>query len=335
VRGGGAAIRLLPFLWALAGCAKLAVYEPSSVKSRLWFDERIESEIVFVSENAAVTADGKIITDREITVDRLPEGFRLLNINGRYLLAADRGGRLLLFFPNGARKEFLFDEPIVAAATDGRTIALVSRGNVSRLFDVESAETIFSSREKPVMTISDKIASPIMSRNEAVFPTLDGKLLIVDRAARKTVGEFALSNESFFANLIFLGEFDGHIIAATANRFFSIGRNGVRHSRDVSVRFAAVFPSGLYTFLQDGTAQRLSPRLEAESSAKETYARFVAAAEYKGAIYAAEQSGYLVKFEDDLKKTTVYELPDAVRARIFAAKDRLYLNNKIIEWSGR
>jgi hypothetical protein len=335
VRGSGAAIGLLSLLWLLAGCSKLAVYEPTNVESHLWFDERIESEIVFVSESAAVRADGGIITDRAIAISRLPEGFRLLNINGHYLLAADSGGRLLLFLPNGARREFSFDEPIVSAATDGRTIALVTRGNVSRLVDVGSAESIFSSREKPVMAVSDKIASPIMSQNEAVFPTLDGKLLVVDRAARKTVGEFALSNESFFANPIFLGEFNDHIIAATANRFFSISRGGVRHSLDASIRFMAIFPSGMYAFLQDGTVQRLSAQLKAQSSTKETYARFVAAAEHNGAIYAAEQSGYLVKFEDDLKKTTVYELPDAVRARIFATKERLYLNNKVIEWTGR
>ncbi|MDR2151587.1 MAG: hypothetical protein LBO72_02095 [Helicobacteraceae bacterium] len=319
-------------LLLLCGCSKLAVFEPENVDGRLSYDDRLEAPIAKTALDGASLENGRIVSRKKTTIDRLDDGFYLLSIDGGYAIAADRKGALMLYGLEGKPKRFDFAEAIVSAATDGKIIVAVSKTNACRVIDAQNSKTLFFSREKSALAVSDKLAKPLIGKQQAIIPTLDGKLLIVDRAAMKIAKEIALGDEEFFGNVVFLAEYDNHVIAAVDGRATSIAANGARRSRDIDARTLAALPSGLYIFARDGAVERVSAKLETIAANRLPYARFIAAAEKDDAIWAVEQSGYVVKFTDDLKEAKIYELPDTIRASVYIGDQGAWHYDRLVRW---
>ncbi|GHV07650.1 lipoprotein [Campylobacterota bacterium] len=314
----------------LCGCSKTIVYSPSAIEERLGYDDRQESALFWRGDGVAQGEDGEIVGSIK-TALKLENGERILGIDDGAVLSADNQGTLKIY---GARvSQLTFSDPIAQAATDGKIVASVSRTNACRITDIASGETIFLTQERLSIAVTSRLARPLITPTTVYFPTLDGKLLIVDRAARKIVSEPPVGTEEFFGNLIFLKRVGSRIIAAGTTKIVSFGAATV--SKSYAIRAVELLPSGLYLFTQDGEVLRLNELLEPEAQTKIQYARLIAAAEKNGAIFAVEQSGYIVRLENNLKTVTVFELPDRIRSVLLATNDRLYYHNKIIEWRTR
>ncbi|MGE4294743.1 MAG: PQQ-binding-like beta-propeller repeat protein [Campylobacterales bacterium] len=323
---------LLPlFALLLGGCSKLAVYEPDHIAGKLSYDERLEAPIAAQTPQGATLENGRLLFARSQGAQNLPEGYLLLGIDGGWISAANSQGGLLLRHESGAEHRFNLPSRVLSAATDGRSAAVSTQDNSHRLIDLASGQTPFLVREKPMLAVSARRARPLLGQTQAVFPTLDGKLLIVDRAKNEVVREQVLGTEPFFANPIFLAEHEGAVIAATHERVIALGKNGGFNAIERNVRLLAPLQSGLYLFTLDGTVTRLSGSLETLESVKLPYARIVAAAE-GDALYAVEQSGWLIRLSPDLKNYQTYELPDDIRAPLLAAEEKLYYGRKAVRW---
>ncbi|MDR2033559.1 MAG: hypothetical protein LBP89_02880 [Helicobacteraceae bacterium] len=322
----------LLLIFALCGCSKLAVFEPSKIDDRLSYDERLDSPITLRNADGATLENGQIISRKKIAVERLEKGFSLLAIDGEYAIAADKNGALIFYDKDGKTKRFSFKEPIVSASTDGAIIAAVSKTNACRIIEIDTGKTLFFSQEKPALAVSDRLARALIGKEQAIIPSLDGKLLVVSRASATIVKEIAVGSEEFFGNIIFLGEHGGYAIAATNNRVLSIAPNGTQRSRDLDVRFLSLQKSGLYIFTTDGEILLVSGTLATLSSARLLYARFVAAAEKNGVLWAVEQSGYAARFSDNLQNVKIYELPDAIRAPVYADERGAWHYDKLARW---
>jgi hypothetical protein len=319
-------------LFALLGCSKLAVFSPEDVEARLGYDERLDAPIVRLNADGATLENGRILSRKKTPIARLEEGTSLLSIDGQFALAADAEGGLILYDPSGAAKKFAQKEAIVSAATDGKIIVVVSKTNACKIIDAADGKTLFFSQEKPTLAVSDRLAKPLVGAKQAIIPTLDGKLLIVDRASAKTVKEIAVGGEEFFGNVVLLADYENRIIVAIDGRILSIAPNGTQRTRDIDARFFAALPSGLYAFARDGAVQRLNAALETLSIARLPYARFIAAIEKNGDVWAVEQSGYVARFSDNLQKTEIYELPDAIRASVYVDDRGVWHYDKLARW---
>lgn len=316
----------------LSGCSKVAVFEPETVAGRLNYNERLAAPVAAQNPQGATLKNGAVILDDNGRTPRLPAGFTLLGADGLWLCAADENGALLIIGPEGNERRLNLSERILSAATDGQVAAVTTRGNAHRLIDIQSGESLFFTQEKTVLAVSVRMARPLLGRDQAVFPTLDGKLLIVDRARNQVVREQVVGTETFFANLIFLGEHEGSVIAASQNRVIALSRDGGFYTLERDVRLLTPLKSGLYLFSLDGTVSRISGKLETLQSVKLPYARIVAATETAAALYAVEQSGWIIRLSDNLTQSAVYELPDDIRAPLFAAREKLYYGRKAVLW---
>lgn len=315
----------------LCGCSNLAVFEPETIDGRLSYDDRLEAPIVKSAADGASLENARALSRNKTAIDRLEDGFYLLSIDGKYAIAADRKGGLILYGA-GEPRRFALSEAIVSAASDGEIIVAVSKTNACRIIDASDSKTLFFSREKLALAVNDKLAKPLIGKEQTIIPTLDGKLLIVDRGAMKIVKEIVVGDEEFFGNIVFLAEYDKRIIAAIDGRALSIAANGASRSRDIDARTLLALPSGLYIFSRDGSVERVSATLETLAARRLPYARFIAAAEKNGAIWAVEQSGYAVKFTDNLQKAAIYELPDTIRAPIYVDDQGVWHYDKLVRW---
>ena len=325
---------LLPLagLLLLSGCSKLAVYEPETVSGRLDYHERLAAPIIDQTPQGVTLQNGEVLLKADRAPVRLPKGFALLGVDGPYLSAADQKGALVVYEADREIFRTELPERVLSAATDGRSVAVTTRDNAHRLIDMASKETRFFSQEKTVLAVTARLARPLLGQTQAIFPTLDGKLLIVDRAAGKIHHERVIGTESFFANLIFLAEHEGSVIAATPTQVAAITQEGGFLSIDREVRLVAPLKSGLFLFTLDGTITRLSGKLEALESTKLPYAKIVAATEHDDAIYAVEGSGWVIRLSKDLKTGHVYELPDNIRQPLLATAQKLYYGRKAVLW---
>ncbi|GHV59655.1 lipoprotein [Campylobacterota bacterium] len=326
-------MKYLPLLLTLlvcSGCSKLIVFEPGRIESHLGYDARLDEAVVQRTDSGVQLADGTIISSKTHGVQSLPNGFALAAIDEGFVTATDRDGAVIVYAPDGSSRRYNFPETIIAASANSKVLATVSRTNACRVTSLADGKLIYLSQEKIALSVNEKVARPLITESETIFGTLDGKILIVDHNAVRLKNEYILSNEEFFANIIFLGRVDGVIIAASSTKMVAFRSQVI--TREIESRYVAQFASGLYAFTRDGTILRLNNRLENEHSARINYAHFVTAAQSKNTIFAVEQSGYIITIDTDLKNHKVYEMPDVIRAPFFATDNELYFGNKIIYW---
>jgi hypothetical protein len=312
---------------ALLGCSKSVAFKPESIERGISYDDRLTSPVVARTPNAALTEAGEIISQEPTAKRYLAKGETLLGVSGDFVIASN-GEQIVIYGQDSWRVPT--QEPIVSAATDGKALATISSDNLCRIIDLKTKKTLFMTQERLASAVTSRIASPLLTQRQIIFPTLDGKLIVVDRATNTISRELIISADEFFANPIFLDLFEGAPIVASHNRIVLLGERVI--IKDINLRLVALFDDRLFVFGQDGEVRRLNTRLESIASYKLPYARFVAAARHNGALFAVEQSGYLARFDDDLTSAVVYELPDSIRSTFFAQGDRLYYHNKIIRW---
>jgi hypothetical protein len=313
------------------GCSNLAVYEPNKIESRLSYHDKLPSPIARKSQDGVTLENGAVLSAKR-GAPKLQEGFYLLSIDDQFALATDGVKKTLLYENGKIKNEFEDDAAVVAGATDGVVLAIVTKKNSLKVIDAATKNILFFSQERPALTAASPFAKPLIGENWIAFGSLDGKLVVVDRASWQTMNEIVVADAEFFANIAFLVNHEGYVIAAGGGKILSIAPSGLVTARDIDVRQAAKFPSGLFVFARDGAVYKLTPALETLAETKLTYARYAAAAERNGEIWALEQSGYAARFSGDLKVVKIYDLPDSVREQVHSDSRGFWQYEKRILW---
>ncbi len=276
--------------------------------------------------------NGGVIVRKDGIVDKmLPEGFDLIGRNDSYIIASSLGGEVLLKEING--KEIYktkMDVRGLSASYNGKShLALLLSNNETVIIDITQDKVVFKEKSKHSFTTTSDIASPLFADGLVVFPTLDGKLVVVDENKLTFIRDFIVGQQQFFSNIIHLQEYKGRIIAATSENIYSIGDEDIK-TLERDVRFLTSDKENLYLFSIDGQIEMLSETLEVEKKKKVSFARYVGVSFDENYLYVVEHSGYVIKLSKDLEKETVYGIPDDIDDYIFMDKNIMYYSRKIL-----
>lgn len=312
----------------LSGCGtKKQYFEPESTAGDISFDGSIPAQITEVTRYGATLENGQIITSKGVSTVSMPEGFNFLGeFDNRLIAVADCGDLRVMDASGAVIFEKTFPRAIASASVSGELLAVVSSGNNLSMLNMKSGEVIFDKKQDDVYALDSRMAAPYFLSGLVLFPTLDGKVVIIDKTSGKIIRDVVISSERFFNNVIFLDVLGDRLVAATAKRVISINPQSTVFL-DADVKDVILLENRVFVFTKDGRIVLTDADLKVLKERKFLFATFsgVIHGEF---VYVVEKNGYMIATDLDLITTNVYELPSDIDAKMFTTKDTIYFDDR-------
>ena len=317
----------LSALLLFTACSSKKYYEPEDVSSNIELNkESMSSSIKSMNKIGATLEDNRIITKNGISEFELPEGFDFINLtdDGK-IIATNYIDKLLI-----GNQEKKVKDVVVAATIKNGKLAVVYSNNTIELIDMNNDKTLFK-EYLPISLANDtRIANPYFMGNLILFPTLNGKVIIVSALNNESVKNIAVDPDNEFNNIISLNVIESTqtLIVASPNKIVSISPKEVL-SKEYDLRDIIVNKENVYIATIDGQLIKLTANLEEVAKKKYKYAKIHALA-FTDSLYAVESQGFLINVSSDFKQDAVYDFSFDNEERMIAIGNRIYYNSKYI-----
>ncbi len=312
---------IIPAILFFVGCSQKEYFKPENVKGTLYFDGKLSSEIKYVSKDGATLSDLKVINSNLVAED----GFKFLSETDGIGLFADCCGKLKV-----GDLVLEFEKTVLSATLKGNNLAVILSNNTFILFDLNSKTTIFKDKRVNVTSIDTRVAKPIFLDDLLLYPTLDGKIVVLDLNKREIIKDIAVDSNQFFSNLIFL-EVDGEkLIGATKERAIIVDANGVE-SKQFNIKEIAFAKDMLYILTKEGKVFEVDMLLNIKKELKFPFANFVGIIVKEDKLYLFEREGYMIILEKDFKEYSIYKLNSGrMEAKSFIMGDKFYYHDTVL-----
>jgi len=313
----------LSALLILSGCAGKQYFEPEDTESYEGEVSSIQSDIQSFNRSGATLENGYYLSKDGVSQNTLPEGFEFINYSNNTLIATNNKDKILL------NDEIIeINDVVVAASIENDNLALVFSNNTIALYNLKEKRIIFKEYYQESIANDIRITNPLFMNNLILFPTLDGKVIVVSKSENKSVKTIVVDPDSSFNNIIYLDVLQDTLIAATNNKVIAVG-TGNLNVRSYEIREIIARNSNIYIATIDGQLIKLDLDLNELGSKKYKFAKFYALA-YKDALYALESQGYLIKVDDDFINDTVYDFSFSKDAKAITIGDKIYFEDNYI-----
>ena len=309
-------------------CSGKKYYEPKETSDDIELNKSsIGSSIKSFNRIGGTLEDNKFITKAGVSNTELPEGFQFLNTteDGK-IIATNYIDKILI-----GNEEKPMKDPIVAASVKNNKLAVIHSNNTMELIDLTSNKTLFK-EYLPISLANDtRIANPLFFGNLILFPTLNGRVLIVSSTNNEQIKNIAVDHEHEINNIIELGVIENEqtLIVASSNKIVSISPKEIL-SKNYRIRDVVVSGKDIYVATIDGQLIKLSSSLEEVAKKKYKYAKVHTLA-FTNSLYAVESQGFLINIDKDFKKDTVYDFSFDNEERMIAIGNTIYYgSDKII-----
>lgn len=318
---------------AITGCGtKRQYFQPETLAGKVSYDGSLPAAIADATREGATLENGQIITKQGLINVSLPTGFTYLTEdNGKYVGVSTCGEMVIVDAQKNTLFKHKFEGAIASAQLKGNLIALVLASNELVLYDIKSNTSLLRLAQDKVLVLDSRIAAPYFLGDLIVFPTLDGKLVIVDEKSKKAIRDVVVSNEKFFGNIIYLQVLGDRLVAATKSKVVSINPKSIAFL-EADVKDVIVLENRIFVFTKDGRVMLTDADLKVIKERKFPFATFAGTIHGKF-VYMIEKGGYVIATDTDLVSVNVYKLPDEVEERMFTTSDTLYYSNKFFKLS--
>ena len=324
----------LPILAAfiLSACGtKREYYEPPKVlDGKLSYTSELQSSIISANADYAVLKNGEVLDKGGVIRHfKLEKGFKLLKFEGGEFVLADNNGNLRILDENAEKIfEHKFDAAVLAATMEGDDIALILADNTivltNRSLGVRFSQTLTAAPARDM-----RVASPYFLNSIIIYPSLDGKIVIVDRASLKVARDVVVSSEDFFNNVIYLSVVDELLIAATPRRVVVVSSEQT-YKFDEELRTIVVAGGSIFIFGKNGNIIKTNLALNKQKEKKFKYAIYNEASVFNEALFVFEKTGYLFKMDLNLENEKIYRLKKAVGEKAFMKEGKFYYDDKVL-----
>ncbi|SQB98459.1 lipoprotein [Helicobacter fennelliae] len=318
----------------VVGCGSKKYYEPTAVSGQIIFDHSFKSPIDQNNRYAATLKDSSLLTQNGIIpyTKEIPKDSRFLNESGGYYIFA-KGCELLILLKSSILDSRVFDSDVcqiketntictqdeiqvkndfcaVSASIKGDLLAVVGTDNSSTLYKIPEGEVKFSQKGSSVIAVNQLVAAPLFLDTLVVFPTLDGKLLVVSIQNFEIQRNIILGGDKFFNNIIYLGGDDSRIFAATSKKLISI-ISGQEFSYTAELMDVFFDNRYLYALTLEGRVIQLDHTLREVNALKFPFASLEGIVIVNNHLYTYEkQGGYIIDIMLDDFSYKVYRVQD-------------------------
>lgn len=317
-------------LFLFQGCSSKQYYEPKE-SSVFGIDKKIittPAYIATLNSNGATTRDNRIVNNFGISEFTLLEGYEYLNNADVGIISANKKGDILISDTNATVN---FRTNVVAATLKDNLLALVFSDNSYGVYDLNENKFKFKEYLENSYINDTRIASPLILNKIILFPTLDGKIVIVDKESFKISRTLLIDSQNDIKNIILLKAVGDTLIAASQNKLVSLNK-GKYTTKDVVIQNYIVDDEFIYLALLDGTVVKYDFDLNVIGSKKFKFSKFHAIAlDKEKNIVLIESQGYILKLTNDFKEEKVYNLPFYDDEKVYVSGDKIYFENKLLK----
>ena len=308
----------------LSGCSGKKYFEPEKTSSKL--DVKIESlssSIKSFNRTGATLEDGRYINNNGISKDSLPNGFEFLNITSKGEVIATNYIDSLLIGKDIIKTK----DVVIAASLKDDLLALIYSNNTIELMNIKENKTLFKEYQEISLANDTRIINPYFMGNLILFPTLDGRVVIVSSQTFESVKNISVDPDGKFNNIVFLDIMDSlqTLIVASPNKIVSISTKEIL-AKDYELRDILVQGENIYIATIDGQIIKLSANLNEIASKKFKYAKIHSLA-FSNNLYAIESQGYAIKLDETLNNVEIFTLDFNEEARLINLENRIYNDN--------
>lgn len=313
----------LSALLLLSGCAGKQYFEPEDTEDFNGKISSIDSEIQTFNRSGATLENGYYLSQDGLSKTSLPEGFEFINYSNNTLIATNNKDKILL------NDEIIeINDVVVAASIENDNLALVFSNNTIAIYNTTEKKIIFKEYYQESIANDIRITNPLFMNNLILFPTLDGKVIVVSKNENKSVKTIVVDPDSTFNNIIYLNVVQDTLIAASNNKVIAVG-TGNLNVQDYEIREIITSNSHIYIATIDGQLIKLDLNLNEIASKKYKFAKFYALA-FSDALYALESQGYLIKVEEDFVKDTIYDFSFSTNAKAITIGNTIYFEDNYV-----
>lgn len=316
----------------LSGCGSKYYFQPeeNEVKGKISFSDSLPAPIASIVRDGATLKNGQFITKySEIPNTHLPEGAQYLNQTEDYYLAGAYHSLFLIDKETNAQTSIAFENTPISASMNGQLIAIIFDDNSFVLYDFNRSQIAYKQDSTLAPTNNTLIASPYFLSDIVIVPTLDGKLVIVDKNNMQMIRNIVVNGDKYFNNVIFLEAIGNRMVAATPKRIISVSPN-IISTFNANIKDILFFEDRIFIFTNEGEVILTDQDLNEKRRVKFPFAHFTAANHGRN-IVVLETEGYLISLDDELQTSTIFALPDAINAPTFSSARKIFVGNKILK----
>lgn len=315
-------------LFVLTGCSTKQYFDPDDTTNFKTEYKTLDAKIIDYNNNGATLENNKFISKDGISKNKLPKTFFFLNKSENSILASNNHAELLIR-ENDTDTFLKFKSNIISAAKKGNTLAFVSVDNSIVIYDIETKQIKHKQYLKASAINDIKIASAVFLDSIVLFPTLDGKIVIIDLNTNKQLQSINVDPSSDINNIIFLEAIGDNLVAATLNKIFTFN-NGKINIQDHDIKNVAVKNENIYISTLDGQIIKYDMNLVKKASKKFRFAKFYAIAA-TDKLYALESQEFLVTMDMSLENKKVYDFDFSDDEKVITLGNKIYFEDKYIE----
>lgn len=321
---------LLTFLVALlllTGCSQKKYFEPEDTEGSYSVDSKsISADIIGFNRSGATLEDGQVITNEDLKDFSLPEGYEFINYSEGKVIATNNRNKLLI---NDEKHIINVDGIVVAATLKDGVMAMVFSDNTLALYDTLKKKYLLKEYQAESLANDTRITNPIFMTNIVLFPTLNGKVVVVGIKENKIVKNIVVDANGTFNNIIFLDVVNDTLIAATANKIVAVGTNNV-NLKEYEVRDIVSNKNDLYVATIDGLLIKMDTDLNVIAQKKYKFAKIYALA-FGTSLYALESQGFLINVDENFLKDRIYDFSFNEDDKTIGLKNRFYFGDEYLE----
>ncbi|UTJ06774.1 hypothetical protein [Arcobacter roscoffensis] len=308
-------------------CSSKKYFEPEDVENDLEVQaSSLPSSIKSMNRVGATLESNEVITRYGLSDFQLPENFEFLNlsIDGK-VIASNKKDKILI-----GDEELILDNVVIAASLKDDKLALIYSDNSIELLNVKTKKTLFKDYLSESLANDTRVVNPYFMGNLILFPTLNGKVIIVSTISNDSVKNISVDPKGQFNNIIFLDvdKPSQTLITATANKVVSISTKEIL-SKDYEIRDIILKDEYVYIATIDGQLIKLALDLKEVSKKKFKYSK-IHALSFTNALYAIESQGYAIKLNEDFTRSEVLEFDFDNEERMIVLDNKIYFDDKFI-----
>lgn len=242
-------------------------------------------------------------------------------------ISASLKGNLLAFLTTDNTSHIVSLE----SSTDVANADLAKDENADKDFEnseevSQSYKSVFSQKGSAVLAVNQLIAAPLFLDSVVVFPTLDGRILVVSLQNYETQRNIIVSSEKFFNNIIYLQGDDVRIFAATPKKLISIV-SGQQFSYQEDIKDITFANGYLYALTLEGKVAQLDHTLREVNTKKFEYASLEGMSVANNVLYTYEKNGsFIIALDLENFSHKVYQAQDTF-GKMMSNKLHFYTKN--------
>jgi hypothetical protein len=310
-------------------CSSKKVFEPKNVAGS-WDKHGSSAEgVADITSNVAMLENRTVLAKDKIIDITIAESYRLLAKSDGWIISSTIDGNLMLQFISDKNmiEKFELKKTIASASIKNDMLAVLFADNEMALYSIATKELLLKEQGDPSLAVDSRITSPHFMGELVLFPTLDGKVVIINSKLKKKLRTIIVSSEEHFNNIIYFNVIDNKIIAATGNKILSISTKEEREKYEI--RTIAYDNKDIFLTTKQGEVVSITPDLKLNAKTKFPFAHFLGMITTENKVYLLEKEGYIIELSKDLKEQKIYEA-DIENGYVFTADKMFYVEDEFI-----